>query len=89
MHTDGAATRWYCGGEIPARGQRASHSVLAVRDQIRIVLESVGRSPTLAHPAAPRATSVTKMSSVTSVDKTNKNWLPGDVLSGTDKLLPG
>ena len=32
-----------------------------------------GQSPTLARPAAPLATGVTKISTV---DKTNKNWLP-------------
>ena len=35
--------------------------------------QDAGQRPTLAHPAAPLATGVTKISSV---DKTNKNWLP-------------
>jgi len=47
-------------------------TVLAGRPYNSVILDA-GQSPTLARPAAPLATGVTKISTV---DKTNKNWLP-------------
>jgi len=46
---------------------------IKVEEQSRFTSKTARQSPTLAYPAAPLATGVMKISSV---DKTNRNWLP-------------